>query len=238
MRVALLRLCEDHLDAPAPIAVLRQALTNGAVAAVEALGWEYTVVASGDLPVSASVSVALEADVVVLLGGADVHPAFYGGALDYPGRDAWDLRADAAHLAVAAACLEEGKPLLGICRGLHIVNVALGGPLIQDLEIPGHRLPTPGLKSFATTHPHFVGQSGLAADVADEPTLCSHHQAVHRLGRGLIVAAESDHGVVEAVVHESARITGVQWHPEHPDVALTQMVPLLRRLGRQAGAAR
>jgi putative glutamine amidotransferase len=272
MRLALVHLRNERPHAPEFNETLA-ALTRGAVAAVDALGWEHTLVAAGEASVTESVTDALAADAVVLLGGEDVHPGLYGGPLDYPEVDTWDLLADVGHVAVVAACLEARRPLLGICRGLQIINVAFGGTLIQHLEVPGHRLPGHGLAAFAPTNPTFVptmpdgafpslaavgtsgaaqgaeatsrvtyvedvatvvGQENLAADVAAEPTLCTHHQAVDRLGRGLLVAAESAHGVVEAVVHESAPITGVQWHPEHPDVALTQLVPLLRRLGRQA----
>ncbi|MGO2632200.1 MAG: gamma-glutamyl-gamma-aminobutyrate hydrolase family protein [Galactobacter sp.] len=280
MHIAVFHLRNERPHAPEFNDTL-SGLTAGAIAAVEALGWEYTLVPSGELPVAESVRVALAADAVVLLGGEDVHPALYDGPLDYPQVDTWDLKADAAHLAVVAACKEARKPLLGICRGLQIINVAFGGTLIQHLEVPGHRLPGHGLATFAPTRPEFVGPmsdvgcspaaaggtlvaehgSGpeaqplaqstgqatvdgavttgvghheLAADVADEPTLCSHHQAVGGVGDGLLVAARSEQGVVEALVHQQAPITGVQWHPEHPDVSRTQLVPLLQRLGRQA----
>ncbi|MGO3153664.1 MAG: gamma-glutamyl-gamma-aminobutyrate hydrolase family protein [Galactobacter sp.] len=276
MRIALLHLRKARPHAPEFNETLN-GLNQGAVAAVEALGWGYTLVASGELPVAASVDAALAADAVVLLGGEDVHPALYDGPLDYPQVDTWDLKADAAHLAVVAACTQARKPLLGICRGLQIINVAFGGTLIQHLEVPGHRLPGHGLTTFAPTRPQFVepwpvpdvvyssaadggtvdasgpakdggittqmgyageaargvAQHGLAVDVAEEPTLCSHHQAVDLVGEGLLVAARSEHGVVEAVVHKEAPITGVQWHPEHPEVSRTQLVALLQRLERQ-----
>ncbi|WP_291278305.1 gamma-glutamyl-gamma-aminobutyrate hydrolase family protein [Galactobacter sp.] len=253
MRIALLHLRNARPHAPEFNETLN-GLNQGAVAAVEALGWEYTLVASGELPVTASADAALAADAVVLLGGEDVHPALYNGPLDYPEVDTWDLKADAAHLAVVAACTQARKPLLGICRGLQIINVAFGGTLVQHLELPGHRLPGHGLKTFAPTRPEFVGivpdgvgspsaaaspaaaggsVGGLAGDVADEPTLCTHHQAVDRVGEGLLVTARSEHGVVEALVHRQAPITGVQWHPEHPDVLRTQLVALLQRLERQ-----
>lgn len=160
MRIALLHLRNERPHAPAFNETLT-ALNSGAVAAVEALGWEPVLVASGEWPLSESVSEALKADAAVLLGGEDVHPAFYDGPLDYPEVDAWDPKADAAHLAVVAACLEARKPLLGVCRGLQIINVALGGTLIQHLEVSGHRLPGHGLRTFAPTRPEFAELSPM-----------------------------------------------------------------------------
>lgn len=178
-----------------------------------------------------SLDAAAAADVVVILGGEDLDPRCYGGAADYPESGGHEPDADAAHIAVVEQALAHRQPLLGVCRGLQVINVAFGGTLIQDLgPASTHRDGAgAGMARFTTSA---VDAAGLP-EAGGGPVYCSHHQAIDRLGVDLVVAARAPDGVIEAVVHTRAPITGVQWHPEHPAVAETQLTPLLARLAAQ-----
>ncbi|MFH8618425.1 gamma-glutamyl-gamma-aminobutyrate hydrolase family protein [Streptomyces sp. NPDC017979] len=163
-------------------------------------------------PASARALVA-RLDGLVIAGGADVEPARYGGEPDprtgppARDRDAWEL------LLVRAA-LDAGLPLLGICRGMQVLNVALGGTLVQHVD--GH---TGGVGVFGRHRVHPVPGTRYAALVpepTDVPTY--HHQAVDRLADGLIASAHADDGTVEAVeLPGRGWVVGVQWHPEMGD---------------------
>lgn len=115
--------------------------------------------------------------------------------------------------------------------------MALGGTLVQHLPtVARHRGEGHGRAAYVSPEIRVEADPGttLALEQALSPApLCTHHQAIGELGAGLRVAARSSDGVIEAVIHESARITGVQWHPEHPEVAAVQLTGLLRRLASQ-----
>lgn len=153
------------------------------------------------------------ADGVLLPGGGDLAARWAGQEAHATEYDV-DEEQDAFDLAVARHALTAGLPLLAICRGNQVVNVALGGDLIQDL---GER-----------THRHVVHEiqvepdSVLAGIVGTAPKIsCYHHQGIARPGVGLRAVAQSADGVIEAVELDGARgwYVGVQWHPE--DTAAT-----------------
>ncbi len=235
MRIAVLHLRDERPHAPTYQALLDQ-LTGATVEAITALDWEPVPVACAQVAVGDSLAAAAAADGIVIVGGEDVNPALYGGQHDYPEAGAFEPYADAAHIAVVRAAVASRTPLLGICRGHQIVNVALGGTLVQHLPTTQHHRGTGhGRDAFVAHNVHLTPEGGLYGDVdPSEPVLCTHHQAIGRLAGGLRVAARAHDKVIEAVVHETAPITGVQWHPEHPDVAARQLTALLRRLERQA----
>ncbi|HEX7292648.1 MAG TPA: gamma-glutamyl-gamma-aminobutyrate hydrolase family protein, partial [Conexibacter sp.] len=153
---------------------------------------------------------------LLLTGGGDVSPALYGGQAG-AGADEVDALRDACELALLAAAAERGLPVLAICHGMQLLNVARGGSLQQRLApavAPAH-----GTSAAWTQHPvRLDGASRLAAAVGgDRVAACSshHQQALARLGRGLAVTGWSDDGVVEAIEDPVARwVVGVQWHPE------------------------
>ena len=151
-------------------------------------------------------------DALCLSGGPDLHPSLYG-AEPHPALGPTDLALDEAELSLARAALERGLPVLGICRGHELLNVAYGGTLVQD--VPGHRQTEPGT---TPTHPVRVEDgSRLAALLgATEGRVNSfHHQAVERLGRGLRAVAWAPDGLVEGVEDPSGPwVVGVQWHAE------------------------
>lgn len=153
---------------------------------------------------------------LLIAGGADVEPARYGADRDArtgaarADRDEWEL-------ALVRAALDRDVPVLAVCRGMQILNVALGGDLVQHLpDAVGSELHCPT-----------VGEHGRhAVDLADGTLLAGvfggraevatyHHQAVGRLGTGLVATGWAEDGVVEAVELPSRGwVVGVQWHPE------------------------
>ncbi len=151
------------------------------------------------------------ADGVLLPGGGDLHPS-WAGQDAHPAEYDVDLDQDAFDLAVAAWALEAGRPLLAICRGAQVVNVALGGDVVQDLAGHRHRV-----------HPAKAAPGSLLASLAGDAleVSCFHHQGLGRLGAGLTVVAEAADGVPEAIELPSSRawFLGLQWHPE--DTATT-----------------
>ncbi|MFP3990186.1 gamma-glutamyl-gamma-aminobutyrate hydrolase family protein [Streptomyces sp. E11-3] len=148
-------------------------------------------------------------DGLVIAGGPDVEPVRYGAEPDprtgppARARDAWEL-------ALIEAALASGTPLLGICRGMQLLNVALGGTLVQHLA--GH---TEGVGAFGQHAVKPVPGTRYASLVPTEAVVPTyHHQAVDRLGRGLLASAYASDGTVEAVELPDAWALGVQWHPE------------------------
>jgi putative glutamine amidotransferase len=149
------------------------------------------------------------ADGVLLPGGGDLHPAYYGGAQHESLYD-MDREQDAFDLAVARWSLHTGRPLLAICRGMQVVNVAMGGTLVQDMPRQ-HRHVRSELALRPGTAVHHV----LGRDIAT--ISCYHHQALDRIGTGLHPTASSEDGVVEAIELTepgAGWFLGVQWHPE------------------------
>ncbi|MGA4965956.1 gamma-glutamyl-gamma-aminobutyrate hydrolase family protein [Streptomyces pseudogriseolus] len=165
-----------------------------------------------DAPEHAAGAVA-RLDGLVIAGGPDVEPVHYGAEPDprtgppARARDAWEL-------ALIAAALERGVPLLGICRGMQLLNVALGGTLFQHVD--GHA-EEPGVFGRHPVKPvPGTRYGGLAPEQTSVPAY--HHQAVDRLGRGLLASAYAEDGTVEAVeLPAPAWVLGVQWHPEMGD---------------------
>ncbi|HWV50835.1 MAG TPA: gamma-glutamyl-gamma-aminobutyrate hydrolase family protein [Microbacterium sp.] len=211
------------------------ALNASAVRTVARMGWEPVLVPTAELPTAETHAAARRADLIVLMGGEDVDPRLYGVRVDYPGSGHHEPRTDSTHIAVVLEAMQHHKPVLGICRGMQVLNVALGGTLVQHLPTVERHRGSAGTDPFVRTVVRIESETDLDADVdAAQSVRCTHHQAVDVLGTGLRVAARAADGVVEAVVHESAPLTGVQWHPEHPATAEEQLAPLLRRLERQA----
>ncbi len=155
-------------------------------------------------------------DGVLFIGGGDVGAGCYGQTDDPRNGGASEQR-DRFELALLASSLAHDLPILAICRGHQLLNVALGGDLVQHLPDvvgnDGHQ-PRPG--AFGAIDVRVERGTGLEGILGRRTeVLCSHHQAIGALGAGLVVAARSDDGVVEAVELPDRRfVVGVQWHPE------------------------
>ena len=174
----------------------------------------------GDRPAD----VLKEVDGILLPGGDDVLPAAYGASAHptfepaEPGRDTYELE-------LARQAAEANVPLFAICRGIQVLNVARGGTLVQDIasELPdavSHELrETP----FTIAHDVWIADGTLLHELLRDridgdvcPVNSRHHQAVQKLGTGLIVSATAPDGVIEAVEDPTKRFClGVQWHPEN-----------------------
>ncbi|HEY7597815.1 MAG TPA: gamma-glutamyl-gamma-aminobutyrate hydrolase family protein [Actinophytocola sp.] len=154
-------------------------------------------------------------DGLVVAGGADIDPAAYGAERRIesgpprPDRDGSERR-------LVALALELGLPLLGVCRGMQMLNVVLGGTLHQHLpdEVGNHdHLPMPG--TFGRVPVKVAAGSRLAGILGEQVDVhCHHHQSLDRLGDGLVPVAWAGDGTVEGVELPGRFAIGVQWHPE------------------------
>ncbi len=168
-------------------------------------------------PAEEDVEETLDAlDAIVFSGGADVDPTHYG-AERHPATDTPQTRRDAGEMALLHAALERDIPTLAICRGFQLLNVARGGDLIQHLpDEVGHDVHKEVPGQFAV-HPVEVKEgSRLGSIVGGTPEVTSHHhQALGRVGDGLVETAWAADGTLEGVEDPARRfVVGVQWHPE------------------------
>ena len=155
-------------------------------------------------------------DGIVFSGGSDVDPAAYG-ADPHPETDDPHERRDAGELALLSAALERDLPMLAICRGFQLFNVARGGDLVQHLpEAVGHDEHRQDLGSFAEHGVAVKEGSKLEGIVGSSPDVTSHHhQSLGQVGDGLVETAWAEDGTIEGVEDPSRRFAiGVQWHPE------------------------
>ena len=155
-------------------------------------------------------------DGLIVSGGPDVDPARFGEP-PHAETGASRVQRDAWELALLAAALDRDIPVLAICRGAQLLNVAYGGTLIQHLpEEPGAEDHRGGVAVFRTMRVE-LDPTALPGSVlgADTSVSCYHHQAVARLGEGLTVTGRAPDGTIEAVAADGrAFAVGVQWHPE------------------------
>lgn len=187
------------------------------------------ITAAGMVPMPLTPLVDIEdsldlVDAVVLSGGPDIEPSHYG-AERHPSVVDTRPERDEFELALAKTALARGVPMLGICRGLQLMNVAMGGTLHQHLpDLPGVLVHSaewqdgerdrtrrwgPTFHDVEVSHQRFAGFAGRMVE-----TNTFHHQAADVIGDGLAVAARSADGVVEALAGDDAPVLGVQWHPE------------------------
>jgi len=167
-------------------------------------------------------------DGVLLTGGGDVDPSIYGEAAHAtfspaePGRDQFEIE-------LVKRTRERQIPLLAICRGIQVLNVACGGTLVQDIasQVPGslpHRFDVPPHQAMELAHEVWIDKDTQLARIMRErlsdTDACDvnsrHHQAVRDVAPGFVVSATAPDGIVEAIEDPSARFcVGVQWHPEN-----------------------
>lgn len=178
------------------------------------INYERAVTAAGGEAISYYCPAAdIGYDGLLLCGGGDLHPSSFGQ--ENCGSTEIDHRRDIAELALVAAYCAAGKPILGICRGQQVLNVAMGGTLIQDLGDPlsqFHQQQGCDAVHFLRCAPdsllHQIYGSLLF------PVNSCHHQALGELGEGLCAIQWSESGIIEGICHRTLPILGVQWHPE------------------------
>ena len=157
---------------------------------------------------------ALTCDGLLLPGGGDMDPKFYGQER-IPACGEPNLLRDAAEPLLLRAFLAADKPVLGICRGIQVMNAVLGGDLYQDIKPFEH---LPHNSHWAKVHTVTVRRGTLLSRILGQDTVLvnsQHHQAVDRVAPGFTLAALSEDGIVEAIEKPDARFClGVQWHPE------------------------
>jgi putative glutamine amidotransferase len=198
-----------------PVADLVRRFTGCALQTLVDLGATYELFDTST-PLSDPTAVTA-CDRLLVLGGGDVSATCYGGRdEDVPNSYGVDRRADDDSIAAIRSAVESDMPVLAICRGSQVVNVAWGGSIIPDicdyvLHRGGPEQPI-FLDEKVTLQP---GTRLRGIFSADRLTVRSgHHQAVDRVGDGLVVAAVADDGIVEAIEHPERWLVGVQWHPE------------------------
>jgi putative glutamine amidotransferase len=182
-----------------------------------------SVVEAGGIPlllVPLPPSLASEAvsgmDGLLLTGGGDINPALYG-AIPQPEIENVDPERDASELAIVVAALSQHIPVLGICRGAQLLNVAFGGTLHQHLADEGRLAHQERQRRGDLIHDVTPAAGSLLASLSGlEPFKVNsiHHQAVDVLGRQLRATATAEDGVVEAIESDDGSVLAVQWHPE------------------------
>ena len=175
---------------------------------------------------------------LIFAGGQDIHPEYYASEAS-PNSGEVNPRVDAYQLKLIRSALDSGKPILAICRGHQLLNVACGGTLLQDLS----EAPTKCLEHFEDDRKYEVKHQVKAVTGSVLENLLEsefevnshHHQAIRDLGAGLSVIAASSDGMIEAVVlSDRDFVLGVQWHPERMIRTSDQMLILFERLVQEA----
>ena len=215
---------------PGHFGELLVALADRTVALAREPGWTTTLIGMQDCGDHVWHAALAAADAVVLLGGHDVDPRVYKGRNEYPGSGDHLGTADRRSIAVVQACRADRRPLLGICRGMQLINVAYGGNLSPDLfTAQTHRLPD-GQRGMLD-HLVDVEAGSRLADALPAERLTvrsSHHQGVERLGEGLRPTAWATHdGVIEGIEDPDRPVLAVQWHPEDEGAEPDQLTGLL-----------
>lgn len=201
---------------PRPPNRFQYAVSSEYVAAVEEVGGIAVTLPAQPKAVPELIAVL---DALILTGGGDVDPVYYGQSL-HPATRSIDPDRDRFELDLTRMAVEHGLPLLGICRGIQVLNVALGGTLIQDVPDQVRAAlvhQTPEDAPIATHHVRLQPNSRLAALIQCTDLLANsaHHQAIQSLAPVLRAVGWSQDGVVEAVEStDQAFVIGVQWHPE------------------------
>jgi len=169
-------------------------------------------------------AIVAKVDGLMLTGGGDIDPALYGAA-PHPAYNAAEPGRDAFEIALVRAALDAGRPVFAICRGMQLLNVALGGDLVQDIPTEVNGAATHDVREprYALAHEVWPAQGSRLATLMREKLAegeaCQvnsrHHQAVKHVGKGLEVVATAPDGVIEAIERSGTFCLAVQWHPEN-----------------------
>lgn len=199
------------------------------------------------IPVTADPSRAAEyidlIDGLLLPGGQDVTPALYGQ--DPLPQVSYILEEqDLMELELLRLAVKKGIPVFGICRGMQLMNVTLGGGLIQDIYAQqkatiGHKQDS-SIRSQATHGAKMLEGSLLESLLGTEPLFVNsyHHQALGAVAEGFTVSATAADGIIEAVENPEKKLLGVQWHPEEMYIRYPRFANLFRWLVEKAAAGK
>lgn len=156
----------------------------------------------------------MDFDALILAGGGDVDPSEFVE----PNQGSYDIDRprDKVELALVSRCVYENKPILGICRGHQVVNIALGGNIYQDLPPKLLQVHAQTAEGENRSHPVRLSMMTMLGDLYGQEMVVnsSHHQANRKFGQGLYATAWDEAGVVEAMQHGGLPIWTVQFHPE------------------------
>ncbi|WP_158863140.1 gamma-glutamyl-gamma-aminobutyrate hydrolase family protein [Leifsonia sp. AG29] len=217
-----------------------QHLVGGVIAESRAQGWDVDRLAA-EQGTAGLLAATDAADAVVVVGGEDLHPRFYGGETGYPNESRHLEVADEAQLELVARTVARGVPFLGICRGLQVLDVALGGSLVPDLGDDGvHVRRGVPIEQVLTSHPVVLEPGSRAEALLGGPVVevrSAHHQAVGRLGADLLVTGRAPDGHVELIEHRTAPALAVQFHPEDRGAPSGQLAAVLGGLRALVAAA-
>ena len=178
--------------------------------------YENAVLQAGGEPVFAYLPEVDDSyDGLLLSGGGDIDPVRFGQ--EDMGSRGIDPDRDRVEFALAEAYLRAGKPILGICRGHQVMNVVLGGTLVQDIGDPEHLFHSQTQPGVTPIHPVWCREGSFLYNMYGPVFQVNsfHHQVLDRMGEGLRVSAWSESGLIEAAEHETLPVRTVQWHPEH-----------------------
>ena len=160
-----------------------------------------------------------DCDALVLSGGSDIDPVFYGGQLHYPkAPEQWNRDRDVFELSLLQSALNQSKPVLGICRGMQLINVAFHGTMVQNLGVELNKIHEGNPDKLHTVN---IEDDSILHEIAGHrksEVNSAHHQSIDRPGEELTISAHSEEGVAEAVEWKDATgksfLLAVQWHPE------------------------
>lgn len=227
-------------DLTDPVADLVRRFTRNALTAVATAGASYELVDSS-VPdqLARAVATGVAADALLVLGGGDIATACYGGP-DGPVPNSYgvDEGADRGSLALIRTYVDADVPVLAICRGCQLLNVAYGGTIIPDIADYALHRGGPDEPMFLDETIEVLPGTRLAAILGAGPLTVrsGHHQAVDRVGDGLIASARALDGIVEGVEHPTRWAVGVQFHPEddhgNPDALRLLVEEMLAAAGR------
>lgn len=159
---------------------------------------------------SLRLSQLISCDALLLPGGGDITPGFYGQ--ENHSSHSIDTELDILQLQALDYFVRSKKPILGICKGMQLINIYFGGTLTQDLsERIRHQI-----AEGDVLHPSYVQEDCVLSRLYGSrfQINSNHHQAIDRLGKGLRVVQTSDDGIIEGITHDTLPIFAVQWHPE------------------------
>ena len=176
-----------------------------------------------------------DCDALVLSGGTDIDPVFYGGLLHYPkAPEHWNRDRDVFELSLLRSALNQSKPVLGICRGMQLINVAFHGTLVQNLGIELNKIHEGNPDKLHTVN---IDEGSILYEIAGagkSEVNSAHHQSVDKPGEELVITAHSEEGVAEAVEWKDATgksfLLAVQWHPERMFKIQLENTPLSKMI--------